>query len=133
MPYAPGTAGTLVAIPIFIALQDLPVPVYAGIMGAMLLAGMWICARASIALGVHDHSGIVWDEVVGYLFAMLAAPSGWSWILTGALLFRAFDIIKPWPASLVDRRVGGGAGIMLDDIVAGLYSLLVIQAVAAVA
>jgi phosphatidylglycerophosphatase A len=130
VPYAPGTAGTVAAIPIFISIQDLPLTIYMAIAAAMLLAGAWICGRASVRLGVHDHSGIVWDEIVGYLFAMIAAPKGWGWILTGAVLFRIFDTMKPWPASLIDRRVGGGGGIMLDDIVAGFYSLLVIQAAA---
>jgi phosphatidylglycerophosphatase A len=96
----------------------------------MLLVGLWICGRASVALGVHDHSGIVWDEIVGYLCVMVAAPVGWEWILAGFVLFRVFDIIKPWPASYIDRRVGGGAGIMVDDIIAGIYGLLVIQAIA---
>ncbi len=131
IPYAPGTAGTLAAIPFFIVLQDLSTPLYLGVVGAMLLAGMWICGRASVALGVHDHSGIVWDEIVGFLFAMTAAPAHWAWILAGAISFRIFDIIKPWPVSLVDRRLGGGPGIMLDDVVAGLYSLMVIQTIAA--
>jgi phosphatidylglycerophosphatase A len=130
VPYAPGTAGTVTAIPIFIVLHELHMPVYIGVVGMMLLAGMWLCGRASVALGVHDHSGIVWDEIVGFLFAMAAAPTGWGWVLTGAVLFRVFDTIKPWPASLVDRRLAGGAGIMLDDVVAGLYSLLIIQTVA---
>lgn len=130
VPYAPGTAGTFAAIPVFIALKDLPLPVYIGVATAMLLAGMWLCGRASVTLGVHDHSGIVWDEIVGYLFAMVAAPAGWGWILAGAVLFRIFDTMKPWPASVIDRRLGGGAGIMLDDTVAGLYSWLAIQAAA---
>ncbi|MDQ3731650.1 MAG: phosphatidylglycerophosphatase A [Pseudomonadota bacterium] len=121
MPYAPGTAGTFAGIPIFVVMQGLPTSVYVGTACAMLLVGMWICGRASNTLGVHDHSGIVWDEIVGFLFAMLACPPGWRWIAAGAVLFRVFDIIKPWPVSLVDRRVGGGVGIMLDDLVAGAY------------
>ncbi len=121
MPYAPGTAGTVAGIPIFVAMQGLPTLVYAVTASTMLLVGMWVCGRTSSRLGVHDHSGIVWDEIVGFLFAMLASPAGWGWIVTGAVLFRTFDIIKPWPVSLVDRRVGGGVGIMLDDLVAGAY------------
>jgi phosphatidylglycerophosphatase A len=130
IPYAPGTAGTIAAIPIFIVLQDLSLPVYIGVAAMMLLGGVWICGRSSLKLGVHDHSGIVWDEIVGFLLAMTAAPAGWTWIVMGAVLFRVFDIAKPWPASLVDRRLGGGIGIMLDDTVAGLYSLAAIQAAA---
>lgn len=129
-PYAPGTAGTLVALPVFMLLQPLSIPLYLAVLVAMFTAGIWICGRASMALGVHDHSGIVWDEIVGYLVTMLAAPAGWGWILAGLVLFRLFDIAKPWPASLVDRRLGGGAGIMLDDIVAGIYGLVAIQSLA---
>jgi phosphatidylglycerophosphatase A len=130
VPYAPGTAGTVGAIPIIIALNGVPVLVYLSIAASMLLVGLWICGRASVALGVHDHSGIVWDEIVGYLCAMAAAPVGWRGLFGGFVLFRVFDILKPWPANLVDRRLGGGAGIMLDDTVAGIYSLLAIQAIA---
>lgn len=130
IPYAPGTAGTLAALPVFIVLQPLSLPLYVAAVVTMFMAGMWICGRASLALGVHDHSGIVWDEIVGYLVTMLAAPAGLGWMLAGFVLFRLFDIAKPWPASLVDRRLGGGAGIMLDDIVAGVYGLLAIQILA---
>ncbi len=128
IPYGPGTAGTLIAVPILIAFQGLSTPLYVGIAGAMLVTGIWICGRTSVALGVHDHSGIVWDEIVGYLLAMFGAPTGWGWALAGFAVFRVFDTLKPWPVSLVDRRLGGGLGVMLDDIVAGLYSLLVMQA-----
>lgn len=129
-PYAPGTAGTVAAIPVFLALQSLSLTAYLAMTGALLLFGFWICGRATNALGVHDHSGIVWDEIVGYLFAMLASPGGWRWIIVGAVLFRVFDIIKPWPASLIDRRVGGGIGIMLDDLVAGAYCALAMYGLA---
>ncbi|MGI8739826.1 MAG: phosphatidylglycerophosphatase A family protein [Gammaproteobacteria bacterium] len=132
IPYAPGTAGTLVALPVYMMLQPLSLPLYLAVLAAMLAAGTWICGRASMALGVHDHSGIVWDEIVGYLVTMLTAPAGWGWMLAGFVVFRLFDIAKPWPVSLVDRRLGGGAGIMLDDIVAGLYGLVAMQVLAMV-
>ncbi|MES9927912.1 MAG: phosphatidylglycerophosphatase A, partial [Candidatus Thiodiazotropha sp. 6PDIVS] len=73
-------------------------------------------------LGVHDHGGIVWDEIVGYLVTMVFAPAGWYWILVGFLLFRFFDIVKPWPIRWIDKKVGGGFGIMVDDLVAGLFA-----------
>jgi phosphatidylglycerophosphatase A len=128
--FAPGTAGTVAAVPIFIAAHELPLMLYVALIAVMFLAGVWICGRASLQLGVHDHSGIVWDEIVGFLLAMTAAPAGWAWILVGAVLFRVFDIAKPWPVSLADRRLGGGFGIMLDDTIAGLYSLAALQALA---
>ncbi|MBA2411112.1 MAG: phosphatidylglycerophosphatase A [Gammaproteobacteria bacterium] len=130
IPYAPGTAGTLVALPVYTLLQPLSLSLYLAVLVVMLAVGTWICGRASVALGVHDHSGIVWDEIVGYLITMLTAPPGWGWMLAGFVVFRLFDIAKPWPVSLIDRRMGGGAGIMLDDIVAGLYALVAMHVLA---
>jgi phosphatidylglycerophosphatase A len=76
---------------------------------------------------VHDHSGIVWDEIVGYLVTMYLAPSGWEWIIIGFLLFRFFDIAKPWPIGLADRKLKGGFGIMVDDVIAGIFAFAVMQ------
>ena len=78
-------------------------------------------------LGVHDHGGIVWDEIVGYLITMIAAPAGWEWVIVGFILFRIFDIFKPWPIAYLDRHVSGGFGIMVDDILAGVYAMLILQ------
>lgn len=122
-PFAPGTFGTLVGVPLYILLQPLPLWAYALVVLALLLAGVWICGRAAQALNTHDHPGIVWDEIVGYLITLFAVPWGLWWMLAGFALFRLFDIVKPWPCGLIDRRVPGGLGIMLDDVVAGLYAL----------
>ncbi len=124
---APGTAGTLVAIPLYYLLQGFSLGTYLGVTLVVTLLGIWFCDVTAKVLGVHDHSGIVWDEIAGYLITMIAAPSGWSWIITGFLLFRFFDVLKPWPIGWLDRQVHGGLGIMLDDVVAGLMSLAVIQ------
>lgn len=121
-PRAPGTFGTLVGIPLYLLLQDLALPVYLGLVLAGFLAGIGICGRTSRDLGVHDHGGIVWDEIIGYLLTMTLAPAGWTWVLIGFLLFRFFDILKPWPIRWLDRRVPGGFGIMLDDLLAGVYA-----------
>ncbi|MDX1593960.1 MAG: phosphatidylglycerophosphatase A [Gammaproteobacteria bacterium] len=128
-PVAPGTFGTLVALPVWWLLAPLPVPVYVGVVGLLALAGIWLCDRAARSLGVHDHPGIVWDEIVGYLVTMLAAPPTWQAMVLGFVLFRAFDIVKPWPIRWLDRRVHGGLGIMLDDLVAGAFAAVVLQAV----
>jgi phosphatidylglycerophosphatase A len=122
LPKAPGTYGTLVAIPIYLLLQPLSLVLYALIVLLAFIAGLWICQRTSDDLGVHDHSGIVWDEIVGYLVGMVFAPAGWVWIVIGFLLFRLFDIFKPWPILWIDQRVKGGLGIMLDDLLAGFYT-----------
>jgi phosphatidylglycerophosphatase A len=126
LPKAPGTFGTLTAIPIYLLLQPLSLLLYGFILLLALIAGVWICQRTSEDLGVHDHGGIVWDEIVGYLVGMAFAPSGWSWILIGFLFFRLFDILKPWPIRWIDHRVEGGLGIMLDDVLAGLYTAMVV-------
>ncbi len=121
-PKAPGTMGTLAAIPLFLLLAQLPQNVYTFFVAAAFVVGVWICERASQALGVHDHPGIVWDEFVGFWVTMWAVPLTWYWIALGFVLFRIFDIAKPWPIGWLDRRARGGLGIMLDDLVAGVMA-----------
>jgi phosphatidylglycerophosphatase A len=128
-PYAPGTMGTLVAIPLYLLLSQLELLTYSIVVVAGFLIGIYLCDKTSKALGVHDHSGIVWDEFIGYWITMIAIPAvTWQWILAGFVLFRFFDIAKPWPVKVADKRVPGGFGIMLDDLLAGLYALACIQA-----
>lgn len=129
LPWAPGTFGTLVAIPLFLLLAPLPLWAYLSLVTVLTVLGVWLCQVTSRDLGVHDHAGIVWDEIVGYLVTMIAVPDSIAWVIGGFILFRLFDIWKPWPIRWVDRQVSGGFGIMFDDILAGLYALLVLQAV----
>lgn len=131
MPVAPGTFGTLVAVPLYWWLQPLALWPYLAVVLAVTLVGIWLCQVTSRDLGVHDHAGIVWDEIAGYLITMIAAPPGWQWMVLGFVLFRFFDILKPWPIGWVDRRVHGGLGIMLDDVLAALYAWAILQGVAA--
>jgi phosphatidylglycerophosphatase A len=119
-PKAPGTAGTIVAIPVYLLLHDLPFPLWLSLLAVMTMAGIWLCGRAARELGVPDHPGIVWDEIAGFLITMSAVTFSWGNLLLGFSLFRLFDIAKPWPISYLDRHVKGGLGIMLDDIVAGI-------------
>ncbi|MCG8015954.1 MAG: phosphatidylglycerophosphatase A [Candidatus Thiodiazotropha sp. 'RUGA'] len=121
-PKAPGTFGTLVGIPIYLVMQPLPLVYYLTITALAFLIGIWLCEQTSRDLGVHDHGGIVWDEIVGYLVTMMFAPSGWFWLMIGFILFRFFDIVKPWPIRWVDQRVEGGFGIMVDDLIAGVFA-----------
>ena len=121
-PKAPGTFGTMVAIPIYLVMQPLSYWLYLLLVVLGFIVGIWICDQASKDLGVHDHGGIVWDEIIGYLIAMSFVPASLWWILIGFVLFRLFDILKPWPISWLDKQVEGGFGIMLDDLVAGLYA-----------
>ena len=121
-PWAPGTAGTVVAVLIGIATEPLGLPARVVLVVLIAAIGIWLCGESARRLQAHDHPGIVWDEIAGYLLAMLAAPPGWPWIAAGFVLFRLFDIVKPWPIRDLDHGIGGGVGIMLDDIVAGVYA-----------
>jgi len=129
-PKAPGTFGTAAAVLFYLPLQYLSLWLYLGFIVVSFVLGVWLCDRASKALGVHDHGGIVWDEFVGYWITMIAAPAGWVWMLVGFLLFRLFDIWKPWPIKIADEVVEGGFGIMIDDVLAGIYALICLQLLA---
>jgi phosphatidylglycerophosphatase A len=130
LPVAPGTAGTLAAIPLYLLLQGLPLAAYLALVAILLLGGVLVCGYTAGKLGVHDHPAIVWDEIVGYLVTMIAAPAGWQWLAAGFVLFRIFDILKPWPIRWFDRHVHGGAGIMLDDVIAGVFAAALLQVAA---
>jgi phosphatidylglycerophosphatase A len=129
-PKAPGTFGTLMAVALYLPLARLELPWYLAVIAVASLLGIWICGRTARDLGVHDHGGIVWDEFAGFWLTMVAAPPGLAWIVAGFVLFRLFDILKPWPISWLDRRIGGGLGIMLDDLLAGLFAMAIMQGAA---
>jgi phosphatidylglycerophosphatase A len=126
-PKAPGTVGTLAAVPLYLLLEPLPPIGYLTVVAVLFLFGVWLCDRTSSDLGVHDHPGIVWDEWVGLLVTLWLVPPGWLWLFAGFLLFRLFDIWKPWPIGWLDRKVEGGLGIMLDDLLAGLFGFALLQ------
>lgn len=130
VPYAPGTAGTLLAVPAYVLMSSAPPVWYVSIVLMLFAVGVWLCHQTEKALGVHDHPSIVWDEIVGYLVTMFIAPREWMWIVIGFCLFRLFDICKPFPIGLVERRVQGGLGTMLDDVLAGVYAWAALQALA---
>jgi phosphatidylglycerophosphatase A len=128
-PKAPGTFGSLVAVLLFPLLALLTLPAYLGIVLLATLAGIVICDHAANALQVHDDGRIVWDEFAGQWLALtpLVPVLAWDmssllWLLTGFGLFRLFDIAKPWPIGYLDRKVHGGLGIMVDDVVAGVLA-----------
>ena len=126
-PKAPGTFGTLAAIPLFLLLATLTHLYYFIALLVMSVAGIYICGKAAAEVGVHDHPAIVWDEFVGYFITMFMVPVSWQSILVGFLLFRFFDIVKPWPISFIDKKMSGGFGIMFDDIIAGIFALVIMQ------
>lgn len=125
-PFAPGTMGTIMAIPFAIALKHLSPGWYWLVMSLTFALGVWVCGHVSRKLGVHDHGGIVWDEMVGYWITVALIPLQWPWLLAGFILFRIFDILKPWPINQLDQKVSGGFGIMIDDVLAALYALAIL-------
>jgi phosphatidylglycerophosphatase A len=125
-PFAPGTMGTLVAIPFIFALKALGEPGFWIALLLLFLLGVFVCEQASRKLGVHDHGGIVWDEMLGYWLSAAFIPLQWHWLLAAFLFFRFFDIVKPWPIGQIDSKVGGGFGIMIDDVVAALITMVIL-------
>jgi phosphatidylglycerophosphatase A len=130
-PKAPGTFGTLAAIPFWwLFLQDVPLIPYLCVLIAGFAFGVYLCEQTSKDLGVHDHGGIVWDEWIGLWITYIALPVGIEWIIIGFALFRFFDILKPWPIKWLDEKVHGGFGIMIDDVLAGIFALMCLQGLA---
>lgn len=130
-PMAPGTMGTLASLPVIILAHFIGIPLW--ILFIMTtVVGTWLADKSSKDLGVHDHPGIVIDEFAGMMLTLLFIPLSWVSIVLGFALFRLFDIWKPWPIRLVDKQVHGGVGIMLDDLLAGVYAgfaLLVVSGI----
>lgn len=131
-PKAQGTFGSLAAVLPWLLLRELPLPVYALVLVAGFALGVWACQVAGRALGVDDHRALVWDEFVGLWIALLPAMHApWWAVLAGFVLFRLFDVAKPWPISWLDRHLKGGLGVMVDDVVAGVFAAVVLAVVMA--
>ncbi len=130
MPIAPGTFGTLMAIPFYLLfLQPLSLLHYCLFTLIFIIISCYICDRVSRDIQVYDHPGICLDEFAGFFIAMINAPQGFTWLLAGFILFRLFDILKPWPIYWLDQHLHGGIGIVLDDVFAGIYALVILQIV----
>jgi phosphatidylglycerophosphatase A len=126
---APGTCGTLAAIPLYLLLAQTGNLTYSLITLVVTIAGIWICGLAADKLGEHDFGGIVWDEIAGYLITLWFIPFTWLNVVLGFVLFRFFDILKPWPIKIADRKVKGGFGIMFDDVLAAVFANIVLRLV----
>lgn len=125
IPFAPGTWGSLPGV-LFWYLTPSDWRVQAAVAAGAFVAGIWLCGESARRIGVHDHGGIVWDEIVGMYLTLLVVPRDPAWILAAFILFRLFDIWKPWPIRDLDHRLHGGLGIMLDDVIAALYAALIL-------
>ena len=125
-PVAPGTIGSLPGMLLFWLTMGYGSYVQLGVAAGLIVAGIWICGESARRIGVHDHGGIVWDEIAGMYVTLMVAPvSVVGWALA-FVLFRFMDIVKPWPIRDLDHRIEGGLGIMLDDLVAALYAAVLL-------
>jgi phosphatidylglycerophosphatase A len=127
VPFAPGTAGTVVGVLLFMSMKDLFFVHYLAILLFLFMLGTWAASRAEVILAHTDSPSIVIDEIAGYLVAMCTIPSSWALVIAGFILFRVFDILKPWPLKRL-QDLHGGIGVMLDDVGAGIYANIVLQA-----
>jgi len=125
-PFAPGTFGTIAAIPLAVLMPN-NLAIYTLVIVVLFIAGVWLCDSCANNLGVHDHPAIVFDEWVGYLITMIAVPRSIWFLALGFALFRLFDVLKPWPIGMADKRVSGGLGIMVDDVIAGVFAAVSMQ------
>ena len=119
---APGTWGTLAALPVWYLFANVSSVLYAVIMVITFIFGVYLCGYTAKAMGTHDHSSIVWDEFVGVWLALFLVPATWIGVFWAFVFFRLFDIWKPWPIAYFDKHVHGGFGIMIDDVVAGIFA-----------
>ncbi len=129
LPIMPGTYATLAAIPLYLLLVKLPIVTYILITIALNILGVWLCGQTNKDFGTEDHPAAVWDEIAAFLIVMIGVPPKWYFIAIGFGLFRLFDIWKPGPIGWIDRNVHGGLGVMLDDILAALFSLAILQVI----
>lgn len=127
IPFAPGTFGSLVGVVLFWFMASMAAGVYAAIVVLMFVVGIFICGQTARDVGAIDPGFIVYDEIVGFLVAMYLLPADWRWIGAGFVIYRIFDIWKPFPIHYVEEHLGLGSGIMTDDVIAGIYTLIILQ------
>ncbi len=128
MPFAPGTFGSLVGVVLFWYMSPLGAGTYAAVVALLFVLGIFICGQTARDTAATDPGFIVFDEIVGFLIAMYLMPREWQWIVAGFLIYRLFDIWKPYPIHIVENKFGLGTAIMLDDVIAGIYTLVLLQA-----
>jgi phosphatidylglycerophosphatase A len=129
IPLMPGTFGSLAAVPLLIAMSYVNLYVFVGVTIISFLVGIYLCGKTANDMRMHDHGSIVWDEIAGMMVCFIAVPISPLTLIVGFVLFRFFDILKPWPIRVFDKKVHGGFGIMIDDIVAGVMACLCLHAI----
>jgi phosphatidylglycerophosphatase A len=128
-PVAPGTLGTLLAIPVYYFLSNIPSPIYEITLIGFFFLSVWISENAEIFFGKKDDQRIVIDEMMGFLITMLWVPKTILFVTIGFFLFRLFDILKPFPIRRLERGLKGGFGVVLDDVIAGVYANIILHLV----
>lgn len=129
VPVMPGTVGTLLAIPIYLVMQQFPTILYVIVTLVFIVLGIYICGKTNHDFGTTDHPAAVWDEIACFPIVMFLIPVTWYFIVIGFVLFRVFDIFKPWPICWCDKKIGGGVGVMLDDVIAALFSWIILYGI----
>ncbi|QTS83689.1 phosphatidylglycerophosphatase A family protein [Coxiella endosymbiont of Amblyomma nuttalli] len=127
IPWVPGTFGTLVGVILYLLLSRLSLLIYCVVTLFLFILGVIISDITNQRFNTSDHSAVVWDEIVGFLIVMIAIPKTGYFILAGFFLFRIFDIWKPWPIQLLEKNLKGGLGVMIDDVIAALYTWIVLM------
>ena len=126
---APGTFGTLMGLPLFWLIADYSFPTQIAFITALFIIGIYFCSATGKAIGVADHGGIVWDEIVAIMLVLTFTPMQWQWWLAAFVLFRLFDIWKPFPIRQCDARLKNGFGVMFDDLLAAIYAIISLKIV----
>jgi phosphatidylglycerophosphatase A len=129
LPWMPGTWATLASIPLVLAFKQFPEAIYIAITAAMIIVGIYLCGVFNRDIGATDHPACAWDEMASFPIVMIGIAPTWYALALGFILFRFFDILKPWPISWCDRHIHGGFGVMLDDVVAALISLAILHGI----
>lgn len=127
VPKAPGTLGTIIGLPLYWGISSYPINLQLLIVTLLFLAGIYFCQVAGENLGVSDHGGIVWDEIVAMMLVLIFTPFFWAWWMIAFLLFRLFDIWKPFPIRQCDAAIKGGFGVMFDDLLAAIYAIICLE------
>lgn len=128
-PKAPGTFGTIVGLPLYWLIAGYNLPIQLAVIAVLFIIGIYLCDVAGKNLGVNDHGSIVWDEIVAMMLVLTITPSQWQWWLVAFILFRLFDIWKPFPIRQCDAKLKGGFGVMFDDILAAVYAMSVLKVI----